>query len=414
MINPLNHLAFFEILADDSDQSSPAWLEIAAGLLVLRLYDVWIRQSTAEVPVESMRVAAVRAQVESLDEQSTVRPALLALLDEIMAQPRRPEVARLRLLAYARRLQSEARWLVAADVFRTYVETREPQDVSVEAQEAAFQCGYCFRLAGQLEDAETAYDVAAAIAMASRDTFGMLRARVVQAKLAGHRGNLPRAEAELDAIIADAQAQDNARGLGLALAERMAVAGQRGQYEAAAVFGYRALQLCTDDLARERILSDIATALGDAGHRQAAHDAHRVLSVAARDPNIRMVAQVNLLDLAVTEGDEAAFIRHERALAEAPLSAILRAQYHMIVGNGRRRFDDEAGAIQAYESALAVAEEHQVNEVVLKAESALQQLHRRAAGASRPGARTAHAIDLTITDVIKAMQDLRESVGVGA
>lgn len=415
MTAPLNHLAFFEALAEDSDQSSPAWLEVAAGLLVLRLYDAWIRQTAPEATVESLRVAAVRSQVEALDEASGVRATLLLLVDEMLASPRQPSRVRLRLLAYARRLQADARWLLAADVFRTYVETREPQDISVEAQEAAFQCGYCFRLAGQLDDAETAYDVAAAIAMASRDTFGMLRARVVQAKLANHRGNLPLAEAELDAVIADAQAQNNTRGLELALAERMAVAGQRGQYEEAAVYGYRALQLCADDLARERILSDIATALGDAGHRQAARDAHHVLSTAARDAHVRMLSQVNLLDLAVSEDDEAAFLRHERALADAPLSAVLRAQYHLIVGNGRRQFGDESGAMQAYETAMAVAEEHQLNEVLLKAEAALHQLHRKAAAAARRSgaARPAAAADVTITDVISAMREMRESVGAG-
>ena len=412
MTAPLNHLAFFEALAEDADQSSPAWLETAAGLLVLRLYDAWIRHGS-DSGLESLRVAAVRAQVEALDESSAVRSVLLALVDEMVASPRRPDAVRLRLHTYARRLQGDARWLLAADVFRTYVETREPQDVSVEAQEAAFQTGYCYRLAGHLEEAETAYDVAAAIATASRDTFGMLRARIVQAKLAIHRGNLPLAEAELDAVIADAQAQHCERGLGMALAERMAVAGQRGQFEEAAVYGYRALRLCTDDVAREGILSDIATALGEAGHRQAARDAHQVLAGVARDPRIRLLAQVNLLDLSVAEGDESAFTRHEQALAEAPLPVVLRAQYHLIVGNGRRRFGDVAGATRAYEQALAVAEEHQVNEVVLKAEAALHQLHRKAA-ATHAGVRSVEVDELTITDVIHAMRELRASAMAGA
>ena len=52
MTAPLNHLAFFEALAEDTDQSSPAWLETAAGLLVLRLYDAWIKQGGSGTGLE--------------------------------------------------------------------------------------------------------------------------------------------------------------------------------------------------------------------------------------------------------------------------------------------------------------------------------------------------------------------------
>ncbi|HEX5580951.1 MAG TPA: hypothetical protein VFX39_05185, partial [Gemmatimonadaceae bacterium] len=335
----LMHLAFFEALAEETDDASARWRETSAGLLALRLFDGWIRAVRRGEPgPEPARIAAVRAEVEQVEEGSTLRPVLLGLVDAIRAGGRDAAAARGYLVAYARRLQFDASWRLAADVYRTFVETRAVGDVSPEAQGAAFQCGYCYRMAGDLEEAATAYDVGEAIATAANDVDGMLRARVCKVKLTTHRGNLPRAEAELDAIIRTAEEAGSRSALSLALTDRMAVAGQRGRYEEAATFGWRALQCCDDDLERERILGDIATALGDAGHRGAAYDAHTVLSLTARDRSVGWLATVNLLEMAVADGLELDFERHRRAVADVPLPAAVRAKYHLMVGDGYRRF----------------------------------------------------------------------------
>ena len=260
----LSHLAFFDALAEEPDEKSARWRQLSAGLLVLRLFDSWLHHvSRGEAPVDPGRTAAVRTAVEAIEAGSTLRPVLLGLIDAMRSPGRRHDVVRGHLLAYGKRLQFDAWWRPAADVYRTFVESRETHDVGVEAMEAAFQCGYCYRMAGDIDEASTAYDLGEAIATAARDNFGMLRARVCQAKLTAHRGNLPRAEAELDDVIRAAEATDCRRALSLALTDRMAVAGRRGEFEPAATFGYRALQCCDDQLERERILSDIATALGD-------------------------------------------------------------------------------------------------------------------------------------------------------
>jgi tetratricopeptide (TPR) repeat protein len=317
------------------------------------------------------------------------------------------------LLAYAKRLQFDAGWRLAGDVYRTFVESRPPHDVSADAMEAAFQCGYCFRMAGDIDEAARAYDLGEAIAVAARDSYGMLRARVCQAKLSAHRGNLPRAEAELDAVIAAAEAAGSGRALSLALTDRMAIAGRRGQYEAAATFGYRALRCCEDELERDRILSDLATALGDAGHRQAARDAHLVLSVTARDQSVAWLSMLNLMELAVGDGSEVEFERHRRALAGVALPAVQRAHFHLIVGDGQTRFGRRAAAAAAYRSAIALAEECGANDLVLRAEAALEAVERRRAGHAGTPDATTDAGPVTIEEVVRAMHELRETVGAG-
>ncbi|HEX6631827.1 MAG TPA: hypothetical protein VF048_12090 [Gemmatimonadaceae bacterium] len=408
----LAHLAFFDALAEEPDEQSARWRQLSAGLLVLRLFDSWLRHVTrGEGSMDPGRVAAVRTAVEAIDAGSTLRPVLLGLLDAMRSPGRRRDVVRGHLLAYAKRLQFDACWRPAADVYRTFVESRDAHDMGTEAMEAAFQCGYCYRMAGDIDEASTAYDLGEAIATVARDTFGMLRARVCQAKLTAHRGNLPKAETELDDVIRAAEEADCRRALSLALTDRMAVAGRRGEFEAAATYGYRALQCCDDQLERERILSDIATALGDAGHRQAARDAHTVLARTAHDQSVAWLSTGNLLVLAVEDGDELAFGRYRRTLADAALPADLNARCQLAIGDGHQRFGQPGLALAAYESALEIAERHQINEVVLKAEAAISALRRQPKRTTKTAVPTSD--NLTIDHVIRAVREMRETVDVG-
>lgn len=410
----LSHLPFFEALAAEPDERSPAWRQLSAGLLALRAFDAWRRHVTrGEATFDPVLTVGVRLAIEDIEPSSTVRPVLLGLVDSLLQPGRAVDVTRGHLLAYARRLQLDASWRLAADVYRTFVATREADDVAPEVMEAAFQCGYCFRLAGELEEAAAAYDLGEGIAIAAGNMYGVRRARVCQAKLTAQRGNLPGAEEQLDAVIEAAEAAGCRRSLALALSDRMAVAGQRGQYEAAAVFGYRALEHCDDGLAREPVLADIATALGDAGHIAAARDAHLVLSETARDTRVRLQSTLNLFMLAVTDGDELAFERYRRQLADAPLPVRERAEYLFTVGDGHRRLGRLAQAGAAYEAALAHAEAHQVNEFIVKAEAALRAL-RTERPRARPTAPITAGVAISIDDVIVGMRQLRETAGAAA
>lgn len=411
------HLPYFEALADEADERSSTWREQAAGLLALRLFDGWERARKRVAPApERLRAMAVRGEVEALEPASTVRAPLLALVDSILAVPSTPVRVRAALVAYASRLRMDGRWRLAADVFRTVVETREPSDVSAESYQAAMECGYCARQAGDVEEAAIAYDVGEAIAMAARDTFGMLRAQVGKAKLTIHRGNLPQADAELEAIVREAESAQCRPALSLALTDRMAVAGMRGQFEAAAVFGYRALECCEDGLAREAILSDLATALGDAGQRVAARDAHLVLSATALDVRVRWLSTVNLLVLAAADGARHAFEDYRRQLDSAPLPAELRSRYFLTLGEGYELLGDLSNARAALLRAIAESEASGPKDVLLRAEETLDALDRRAPRTPTAPILAAGSVSydgITMDTVTRGVRALRERVGAG-
>jgi len=412
------HLPYFEALAGETDERSAAWREQAAGLLTLRMFDGWDRARRRLAPTpERLRSLAVRGEVEALEAGSPVRASLLALVDSMLAVPSSPLRVRSALLAYASRLRMDGRWRLAADVFRTVVETREPSDVSPESYQAAMESGYCARQAGDIEEAAIAYDVGEAIAMASRDTFGMLRAQVGKAKLTIHRGNLPQADAELEAIAREAEAARCRPALSLALTDRMAVAGMRGQFEAAAVFGYRALECCEDDAAREMILADLATALGDAGERAAARDAHLVLSATSRDLRVRGLSTLNLLTLAAGDGARAAFEDYRRQLDETPLPAELGARYALALGESYEQFGEVAEARASYSRAVSMAEESGPADVLVRAEAALVALDRHAPRTTVAESHAAGSVSydgITMDTVTRGVRALRERIGVGA
>lgn len=424
----LSHLAFFEALAEEANESSRSWHEQSAGLLALRLYDSWDRaRRRVARPPEVVHAMAVRSQVEALDPYSAVRAPLLSLIDGIVDQAAAPVMVRNSLVTYANRLRHQGEWRLAADVFRTVLESRDPRDVSAEAYQAAMDCGYCSRMSGDLEEAAVAYDVGEAIAVASRDTFGSLRAQVGKAKLTMHRGNLPQAERELDAVAAAAERADCRPALSLALAERMAVAGQRGQFEAAAVFGYRALEDCTDSSTRDAIMSDLATALGDAGETAASRDLHLVLSTTAQDTRVRWLSTANLLVLAARDGAVEAFEGYRRMLDEAPLPVELRARYALALGESHQLLGDTESARAAFEQAVSVATEYEVNEVLMRAEQALRTLRDRDVAGRREQelgtgvtSEPVHSGGVSLETVVRGARAMRERmvggqvVGAGA
>jgi hypothetical protein len=64
------------------------------------------------------------------------------------------------------------------------------------------------------------------------------------------------------------------------------------------------------------------------------------------------------------------FEHYRQALAFVPLIPRHSAYYHLFVGEGLRRFGD-AGATSAYERARTIAEQHGLNEIVIRTDLAL-------------------------------------------
>jgi tetratricopeptide (TPR) repeat protein len=403
----LPHLAFYEALAV-LEESNAAWSETVAGLLTLRLFDSWGEMHRRGERVQAWEVSGVAEAVDELPESHPARAPLRAVIDAVRAPHVAPASALVHLSSYARTLRFEAKWLLAADVFATMLSNARGASDEVVIG-AAYHRGYCLRMAGQLDAAAASYDEGRALAASCGNEAGLLEADVSHAALALHRGNLPAAESLLDEVIERAGGIACTQVLAHALHERAHVAARRGRFDDAVVFAYRALPLFASAGDRDRVLGDIAGAMGDAGHHAAAWDAHLLLSATAQAQETRWVAVVNLIELAALRGHEALFERFRAGLAGLPLPAYLLGHYHLFSGIGYQRFGRTELAERALHEAIDVAARFELNEVRLRAETALTA--KRAAAPST-GALTAEPT-AAVAEVMSALRTMRELAGVG-
>ena len=370
----VRHLPFFTELAS-LEEDDPSWRAVSAGLVFLRLVDAWIEDGPAVVSADGWGVRSVEACLEEVPVQMTARTVLLSALDSLTTA-RRGDMHAVapRLLAYARLLDLEAKWELAADVYETVIAHTDPAHDSDDAITAHLRLSYCRRQLGEFDTAEHIAVQAGRIAQAADDLVGSLHARIAEAKVSIARGNYPRAETMLDDTIRLAEVADLRQFRANALQERAAVAQLKGEYEYAIRLGYEALDTLADDRQRDRMLGDIAGAFYSLGVRSAARDAYTLLSVTAQEQYVRWISTINLMEIAADDGSLPLFERHRRHLEGVMLPPAIRSQFLLHAGIGMAQLGDAAGARQQFGEAIAFAESHGFNHVVFEAEAKMSCL----------------------------------------
>lgn len=406
----LKHLAFFEELAT-SEESDASWPAVSAGLVVLRLIDAWVEDGAAVVPGDAWGVRAVRAAIDDIPRERPVRAILGSIVDALeRAAPGDMHALAPRLIAYARTLEFDGRWNLAADVYRTVIEHAHPIEDADFAIDSHAQLGMCLRQLGELDAADEAYRTASAIAGAASDKVGVLRGRLGEGKVAIARGNLPRAEAILDETIEAAEGSAMRAVRVSARHDRAMVAGLRGDFEGAIQFAYSALAEAELPAERDRILADIGAAFMELGVYTAASDAFVVLAKSAHEQYVRWTARLNLLDIAQRTSAQPLFERHRRELAGAALPPMLSAHYELYVGQGQLRFGQVAEGMASLERALRVATAHSYNQLVFQIEEVIRDAQR--SERRRTAAETRWvAPSEKLENVARALRELREEVG---
>ena len=408
----LPHFVFFEALAQEDSEDTPEWRTSSAGLLTLRYFDAWVLDTPRAGHVDSWGARLVRRRVEEIPSGTPIRALLLSILDAMAAKTcAGPAAVAPRLMAYARALQFEAKWSLAADVYGTvisYSDAVADPDLVISAHMAL---GACLRVLARWEEAVGAYAVAGLVAEGIGDVMGVLRARVAEANLATDRGNLPLAEKILDDTIARAEEPELLEVRSIALHDRAIVAYHRGQLNSAITMAYSALDGMRDQASRDRVLVDIGGLFWELGLYSAARDANLVLAATAQEQYTRWVATINLMEMAAVDRVEPAFEQYRRELSDAMLPATLSAQYHYHLALGYQMFDRADDARVSFERALAIASAHHVNQLVIKAEQGLESLQ---AGKALP-VREDKEVEFTpaVIEVAGAIREMRALAQVG-
>ena len=406
----LQHVPFFEALAR-AEEGSPEWRLTSAGLVTLRLFDAWLVEGPSVVAADAWGLRAVREAIEAIGAGSSSKAILASIVDamESAGMVRVPLVAP-RLLAYARALQFDARWELAADVHCTVIAHAHPVEDADIVIAANMQLGACLRTLAAWDEAAIAYTRAGCVAAMSGDIVNVLRARIFEANLFIDRGNLPHAQAILEETIKESSANRLTEVRALALHGRADVAIRRGEFELAIGMAYEALESLTAPAARDRLLADIAVAFYELGMRSAARDAYLILAATAQEQYERWVAVINLMECAAADGREPMFEQYRRELAETSLPVTLACQYHFYVGQGYSLFGRNTQAKASLERALEIAEQHHINEILFRAEQSLEAL--RDGGVVIIASTPEFSPTPEVERVAQAVREMRELAGV--
>lgn len=378
------HLPFFAELAA-LDEGDPAWRSVSAGLVVLRLVDSWIEEGAAAVVADGWGIRSVEAAIEEMPAGLPARGVLGSVVKALKGSSANSMHAIApRLMAYARSLDLDAKWALAADVYETVIGHVHPTEESDVAITAHLRRAYCERSLGELEQAVASYDAASRIAEGVGDLFGVLRARIGTAKIAIARGNMPQAEALLEQTIAVAAEHELTDVHAMALQDRATVAHLRGTYDVAVRLAYTALELTTDATNRDRLLADIAGSFYMLGVRSAARDAYAVVEATAQEQYQRWVATINLMEIAANDGSMPLFERYRRSLANTSLPPALQAEYYVHAGTGYELLGELDAARTSFEHARTVAETFGFNQIIFRSEEALKRVSQAERRGSAP------------------------------
>ena len=370
----MRHLPFFTELAS-LEQSDPAWRAVTAGLVFLRLVDAWIEEGASAVAADGWGVRSVAACLEEMPTGSTARTILMSALDALTsARCGDMHAVAPRLMAYARSLDLDAKWALAADVYDTVLAHVHPEEESEIAVNALLNRGHCLRQLGDFPLSQDAFNTAAELAHKAGDMIGVLRARIGEAKIVVARGNLPAADAILNETIALANKHSLAEVRSMATHDRAHIAQIRGQYDLAIRFAYDAMHDSVNETNRDRILGDLAGSFYMLGVKTAARDAFLILAATAREQWQRWVASINLMELAAEDAVEVQFERYRQQLATSDLPPILLTQFQLHAGRGYHQLGRFTEARTWLDRALDTATTHSFNQLIFETETALGRI----------------------------------------
>jgi hypothetical protein len=312
-----------------------------------------------------------------------VRGILGRIIDALESDDKITDGLGLELIAYGRALDVDARWKLAADVFATVASLLPERAYPRVVIEASTAMGAAARNAGDWAASDKAYARAEHLAERNAEYALSLTAQVGIATNELVRGNLPAAEHQLIGVVSEAHERGLQDVEAIALHASATVAHYKGDFERAINLAYHSLELTTRGGARDRLLSDIAAAYGSLGMRKAAIDGHTIVLLTAAHQWVRWQAELNLMELAIEEGDEEMYANHLRHLSSAELDVKLRSYFLYFKALGAQRFDPGSAA-RLFAEAQAYAEANRLNQLAFEIESARNKPQPQAGPSAEP------------------------------
>jgi hypothetical protein len=366
----IKHHVFFEVLGT-IEERTPEWNAVFAGLSVLRLVDrlAELRESTAQF-IEH-ETESSRRYVDAMSEGDPSRAILVRILDSIGVSSRDSMLGN-DLLLFGRALDLNAKWSLAADVFQTVAETYSARVYPQLVIEASTLLGAAARNTGDWITSERGYARAEHLAESLGDRPAALTVHIGLANSEMMRGNLQAADEQLAAVIAESEGAGFDGVRARAMHARASVAHLKGDYQRAIHLAYRSLELTTNQTARDRLLADIAAAYAGLGLRETARNGYSIVAITSPHQWVRWQATINLMELAIDDGDEASFDGYVEQMQSAALDPRLKTYFLFFQARGAQRFGRD-NARKLFENARVFAEANKLHQIAFEIEAAMSK-----------------------------------------
>jgi tetratricopeptide (TPR) repeat protein len=368
----LRHAVFLRRLAEASSGSSQARRGHGA-FLTLRLVDLLDPQQERVRPdAFGYQLAAMNRVCRELPGDSTETAHLVGLV-QAAADAYRARDAQLAvpaLLAYAHYLEDELLLAEALDVLETVVRVGGDALRPSDRVASRLRVARVLRKMNEFDAADMAYDEAGTLAAALGDRGSELLSRIGRARASMGRGNLAAAEDALRGVLGDvgraAESDISAR----AHQEMAIVLAARGQPAEAIPHIWRAFQLYEDEVSRTRALADLGCLLAVVGDVEGAESA--LNDVVRRGDSQEAVdnASIELMYCASFRRDRLSFERwREQCDARREhMPPNILADFYLKAGIGRARFGQFDRAEVLLDTALRVARDAGLHELVFRIE----------------------------------------------
>ncbi|HKI94326.1 MAG TPA: hypothetical protein VJ992_03440 [Gemmatimonadales bacterium] len=385
-VRPGTHLheAFLE-RAGAADGEAGVGGHALGAFLTMRLVDQFAAGVTPYADAVRYQIDATRDFLHNLTPQMAETAHLLDIVRATDAahvtQDRR--VLWGPLLRFALWLEDDLRLAEALDVLDAALRLSDGPDAADELAARLQRARIC-RKATLYAEATAEYARAGETARRLDDHHAERLSRIGRANVMQKVGNLPGAEEALRAVIAEADAAEDAYAVACA-SQELANAFRLMERPGPAVsFAFRAYEAYETPVERLGAMADVGLAFKMLGNYAAAADAFGIVVTGQVPETVRIDTIVELLDVTARIGDRMGFERWRRELMDrdAILSPDQRVDFHVALGTGYAAFGHPDRAANALRHAVATAAEHGLNARLYLAESYLARLD-----ADEPGPR---------------------------
>ncbi|MGH7701899.1 MAG: hypothetical protein ACREMO_02315 [Gemmatimonadales bacterium] len=376
----LSHVPFLRRARDQRTNGREEESKVALGsYLAARLIDRLSQLNGSEEDLESFdwQVQTTRCFLEDLPSESAEAAHLLGILEAAAAPGHQPGASlRMSLTAYSYYLDHEGRYEEALEVLASVARSYGEQIPVSDCAPFALFVGRLNRLLARWDAANNAYEGAAEAAAEAGDTRSVLLSRLGRANVLRGQGNLPRARAAIEQVIAAAAAPDLEDVRGKAYADLGVVLDIQGLALDSLQARYRAFEHAQDDRSRCRVLGDLGITLRDLGATGAARRAFEIVIASQAGFDVQSNAYLELMDLESLVGNRVAFERRrqEAQKRSGQMPPSMMVDFHYKIGLGLARFGRLPRARSALAEARALAEKHRLNEWYFRLDRVLKGL----------------------------------------